>query len=186
MSDDRTKSLELLLEWYVGEINISRRVGWKHGDPPPVVMNVARFFNDLVGDFPQHRCERWFDRGLRCPFGILENAGFVDPTVRHGDPPDDVPPNPVRSPTGGPKLVVPGRKRASALAEAEAVVAASAEKVPVSAGRTLRDELMSRGPLAVGVGVAAGVAIRAAAKGFAGGGFNFPSVFDPKQAFQVR
>ncbi len=133
MSDDST--LSMLLEWYVNEVNISRRIGWKHGDAPAVIMNVARFFNDVVGDFPQHRCERWFDRGLRCPFGILEEAGFM---IRTGDPPDELPNEPVRSPKGGPKIVTPARnQQVDVMVQAEALVASAAESVPVRAGRSL-------------------------------------------------
>ncbi len=181
MPDERTRTLELLLQFYVEEINISRRIGWKHGDPPPIVMNVVRFFNEAVGDFPQHRCERWFDKHLRCPFGLFEAAGMV---IRTGDPPDDLPNEPRRAPRPVPRLVLPAQRRAMALAEAEAVVAAQADKVPVG-NRSLGELLRARGPAIVG-GAATGVAAGLAIKGFAGGGFHFPQVFDPRRSVLVR
>ncbi len=107
--------------------------------------------------------------------------------IRTGDPPDELPNETVRSPKGGPKIVTPARnQQVDVMVQAEALVASAAERVPVRAGRSLRDELASKVPIGVGVGVAAGLAIRAAARGFAGGGFHFPSVFDPRQAARVR
>ena len=73
------------------------------------------------------------------------------------------------------------------LAEAEDIVTKAAEAVPgVRAGYSLADDLRRRGPAAVGLGAAAGIAIRAVAKGVAGGGFHFPQVFDPARAVRVR
>lgn len=184
-NDKPSRPLELLLEFYVREINFSRRIGWKHGPPPAPVMNVVGFFNELVGDLSEiHKCAVWERRKLPCPFRVFEEAGIMK-----GDPPDDPPPGGgERSPRPAPKVLVPGRRRAeiSAIAEAEAVVAASAEKFPVGAtGRSLAEDL-GRGAAGVGVGVAAALAIRKVARGFAGGGFHFPSVLDPRLAPAVR
>lgn len=67
------------------------------------------------------------------------------------------------------------------LAEAEDVVARYAEKVPVGAG-TLQQALL-RGAASVATGVAAIMAIRAVARG-GSGGYHFPTVWNPQQAFR--
>ena len=69
--------------------------------------------------------------------------------------------------------------------EAEEIVSRAAEAIPVG-DRSLGSRLRERGPVAIGAGAAAGLAIRAVAKGFAGGGFHFPRVFDPMRALRVR
>ncbi len=169
--------MERLLDWYVEEINISRRIGWKHGPPPPPVMHALNFFNEAVGDLSEiHKCSTWERRKLPCPFRVFEDMGILP--VRKGDPPDDAPDVPGDARRPAPKFVTPARRRSKVLAEAEAVVAAYPERVPVGKGRTLRDGL--KYPVAVGVGVAAGAAIRAVARSGRGGGFKFPSVLDPK------
>lgn len=83
-----------------------------------------------------------------------------------------------------------------ALSQAEDIVAAAAHGIPIEPAEeapgvrkpvpTLGERLRDRGPLAIGVGVAAGAAIRGVAKGFAGGGFHFPQVFDPLRPVRAR
>lgn len=102
------------------------------------------------------------------------------------DPPDEVPPSGV--PVGfPPHLLLAARRavRGDVLAEAEAVVARAAEAIPFGKEAvSLADALRERGPVAVGVGVAAGFAIRQVAKRLGrGGGFSFPSVLDPSLPF---
>ncbi len=124
---------------------------------------------------------------MRCPFVGEEGHDREDPEE---GPPVAVPKSPKVPP-----LVVAGKAKAkeavdagkaALLAEAEDIVSRAAEAIPAMAERTIADLLRERGPLAVGVGAAAGVAIRAVAKGFAGGGFHFPQVFDPRVAIRAR
>lgn len=129
---------------------------------------------------------------MACPFAMEEDR------VPQEDPDESVPVH---------TFVVPARARAGRdrqqdlaldllLAEAEEIVTRAAEAIPLEpvgqpalpAGRpvSLGERLRDKGPLAVGVGAAAGVAIRAVAKGFAGGGFHFPQVFDPLRPVRAR
>jgi len=137
-----------------------------------------------VADGRFHSCARWGRFGMACPF-----VGEED----HDDDQDVVP---VAQPVGAPKspkLLLAARAKAvvdqgkaALLAEAEEIVTRAAEAIPLVEGRSLAKALRERGPLAVGVGAAAGLAIRAVAKGFAGGGFHFPQVFDPARVVRVR
>lgn len=138
-----------------------------------------------------HRCVLWLVLGMACPFA---EGGEED--VEGDDPPDDVPP--VGVPVGTPPHLLLASRRArvsDVLAEAEEVVARAAESIPVAVGsevRSLAERLRVPGPVAAVTGAAAAFAIRqvgkriAARGGFAGGGFSFPSVFDPAKAFTVR
>lgn len=124
---------------------------------------------------------------MLCPFMGEERHDQDDPDFKE----------PVRSPNPSkpPKILALAERtkkvvdlgKASLLAEAEDIVSKAADAIPgVRTGFSLADDLKRRGPVAVGLGAAAGVAIRAVAKGFAGGGFNFPSVFDPKIPHTAR
>lgn len=146
-----------------------------------------------LADF--HLCRRWWDRNMKCPMTVFREH-VRDP--RPVEDPDFKVPEHVLF------AIARAREersldRFNVLAQAEEVVAAAApaigipieepealpEGVPVS-GRSLAEGLREEGPVAVGVGVAAGLAIRAVAKGFAGGGFHFPQVFDPFTPLRVR
>ncbi len=131
-------------------------------------------------------CRRWLQHGLACPFQM----GGAE--QEEGEPPDDVPP--IGVPTGSPPALLLAARRGvvgDVLAQAEEVVAAAAEAIPVGVGKdvlSLAEHLRERGPVAVGVSVAAGLALRAVANrisrgGF--GGFSFPSVFDPARALRA-
>lgn len=132
-----------------------------------------------------HSCARWKRFGMACPFKgekehDREDPDFKEPKVREPARPK---PKVLAAPAKAEAKVDVGK--AMVLAEAEEIVTRAAEAIPLR-GRSLAQTLRDRGPLAVGVGAAAGVAIRAVAKGFAGGGFNFPSIFDPKVGQRVR
>ncbi len=124
-----------------------------------------------------HSCARWWRYGLACPFG-KEDFDFED-----NAPDEDAP-----DPRGVPALLGAGRRARgsslSALEEAERIVAAAADAVPVGArGRSLGEAL--RGPaVAAGTAAAAGVAIKGVAAGIRRGGFgglHFPAVFSPER-----
>ncbi len=122
-----------------------------------------------------HACGRFGRFGLACPF-VKEPFDFED------NVPDEVPDTPI------PLLLGAARRarasRLSTLEEAERIVAASADAIPLGAGgKSLAEGL--RGPaVAVGVGAAAGVAIKAVAGSIQRGGFGglqFPQIFSPER-----
>lgn len=117
---------------------------------------------------------------MACPFAGEEAHEDEDDDQGPG-PSGRVPSKPVR-----PMVLAERAKtvvdvgKAALLAEAEEIVTRAAEAIPLGAGRgSLAEALRRRGPIAVGVGAVAGVAIRAVAKGFAGGGFHFPALGRP-------
>lgn len=134
-----------------------------------------------------HSCARFGRFGMQCPF-----VGEVD---HDKDDPDFKEPVRVPKPSKPTPVLAMAEKakkgtdaaKAALLAEAEDIVTRAADAIPSGvSGRSLADELRRRGPVAVGLGAAAGIAIRAVSKGFAGGGFHFPQVFDPLKAVRVR
>lgn len=110
---------------------------------------------------------------MRCPFVGEEDHERDEEPIGVEVPVKDKPKRPMVVAERAKAVVDAGK--AALLAEAEEIVSRAAEAIPIG-GRTLGELLRERGPLAVGVGAAAGVAIRAVAKGFAGGGFHFPAV----------
>ncbi len=139
-----------------------------------------------------HRCVLWLALGMACPFA---DGGEED--VEGDDPPDDVPP--VGVPVGTPPHLLLASRRArvsDVLGQAEEIVARAAESIPVVIGsevKSLAERLGVPGAVAGATGAAAAFAIRQVGKriaakggfgGFAGGGFSFPSVFDPAKAFR--
>lgn len=139
-----------------------------------------------------HLCRRWWDRNMRCPMSVFRD---------HARDPKEAPDADLNEPF---RILLAAKSeeeqnkltRGLVLSQAEDIVAAAARGIPIEeAARapgvrepvpTLGDRLMDRGPLAVGIGVAAGAAIRGVAKGFAGGGFHFPQVFDPMRPIRAR
>lgn len=139
-----------------------------------------------------HSCARWGRFGMTCP--------FADEKEHDRERPDEKVPRPVLNLAVARSRAQRDMRQQSVLAEAEEIVSRAAEAIPLvpavpeGAGRPLPapvyrsigQALRERGPVAVGTGVAAGLAIRAVARGFAGGGLHFPQVFDARRALRVR
>ena len=62
---ERRKPLDRVKDWYVRDINISRRIGWKHGPPPEFVQRIYEFVNEQLFKFETPEKVDAMDMGLR-------------------------------------------------------------------------------------------------------------------------
>ena len=73
------KPLDRVRDWYVKDINISRRIGWKHGPPPEFVQRIYEFVNDSLALFERPEKLDAMDMGARFQL-------FIEKVIETGGP----------------------------------------------------------------------------------------------------
>jgi len=141
-----------------------------------------------------HSCDRWIRFGMECPFAVSGAPESIAGRPRRPAVPErrskaqqkfqgTVEDAPSVYPVTPKALLLPS----GVMEIAEDVVSRAADAIPVFEGketRSLGERLRVPGAVGVGVGVAAGFAVREVARRGSFGGFQFPSVFDPDKAFR--
>ena len=73
------KPLDRVRDWYVKDVNISRRIGWEHGPPPAFVQRIYEFVNDSLSLFERPEKLDAMDMGPRFKL-------FLEKLVETGGP----------------------------------------------------------------------------------------------------